>query len=79
MPVTHGVASSSLVQTAKSLGEIQGFFVLNPQITVVNGDSHIVIVYACNFLCAYPCAYILFISDFDLTEKEHRFRWERGV
>jgi hypothetical protein len=27
MPVTHGVASSSLVQTAISLGEIQGFFV----------------------------------------------------
>lgn len=26
MPVTHGVAGSSPVRTAKSLGEIQGFF-----------------------------------------------------
>ena len=31
------------------------------------------------FYCAYPCAYILFISDFTLTKNGRRFRWERGV
>jgi hypothetical protein len=31
------------------------------------------------FHCAYPCAYILFISDFTITKKGRRLGWERGV
>jgi hypothetical protein len=30
------------------------------------------------FYCAYPCAYILFISDFALSQIGRRFGWERG-
>ena len=30
------------------------------------------------FYCAYPCAYILFINDFTLTQIGRRLGWERG-